>query len=191
MNIFCQFKEGSMKLLKSTVGRAMNIAHMADYSSPQNYLPMPYKYYEDMGLKACQLAEHVKTEEEKESVVAKYVDFIDGCMEEVDGNIVGELLKVRTGKSVVVISPPLFAEAKEQVIINDILLGKANDKAAPLLIRLYKMISLKNEGLWSKNCLYIIAGYSKDLSKKKEYLKIFQVPIYYIIGKSNQRNRKI
>ena len=108
-------------------------------------------------------------------MAVKYVDFIDLCMEKFNGNIVGGLIKVRTGTSVVVISPPLFAEAKEQLIINDILLGKANDKAAPILIRLYKMISLENEGLWSKNCLYIIAGYSKDLSKKKEYLKTFMV----------------
>jgi len=131
---------------------------------------MPFTYYEAIAKEACNIAQEYKAEED---ITGKYLDFIDNCMEKADGDIVGKYLEGRSNKTVVIIAPPFYFDGAGQIVLNDILEGKIC--SAPTIIRLYRIIALEHKGLSNKNCLFMLAGYSKSIEKKEEYLKIFKV----------------
>lgn len=156
--------------MKGTLRKAMYVGHESGYEEAHKCLPMPYSYYELVAKKACDTIQSAKSEEEKNKLLEKYVDFIDTCMEKVDGDIVGNFLKERTAKAVVLIAPPLYSDMKKQVILNDILQGKTS---ACSVVRLYRVIALGNKALSNKKCLYLVSGYST--ANKGDYIKTFKV----------------
>jgi len=162
------------------MGKALHVAGLENYDKPELYLPMPYKYYEAVIKKACEIAATIKDENAQERITGKYVDFIYSVMAQIDGEFISKSMAFRKAKTVIYFAPPLYGSGMvltkyaQIVKINDFASDSTLDEKKPYIIRSYEVIPVTEE-MKNWNCIFVLGGYVNDISKKIEYLRMFTV----------------